>query len=131
MKRLKSKTMATIVLSAFAVMSFFLSPVQAASKVTDQKININTASAGELQQLPRIGEKVAQRIIDFREQHGNFQKIEEIMKVKGIGERMFANLKELITVGSGEEDASGKRGATSSPRLRTGVAFFIHLKQVS
>ncbi len=100
MKRLKSKTMATIVLSAFAVMSVFLSPVQAASKVTDQKININTASAVELQQLPRIGEKVAQRIIDFREQHGNFQKIEEIMKVKGIGERMFANLKELITVGS-------------------------------
>ena len=100
MKRLKSKTMATIVLSAFAVMSFFLPPVQAASKVADQKININTASAAELQQLPRIGEKVAQRIIDFRKEHGNFQKIEEIMKVKGIGERMFANLKELITVGS-------------------------------
>jgi len=100
MKRLKSKTMATIVLSAFAVMFFFLPSAQAASK-TDQKININTASATELQQLPRIGEKVAQRIIDFREQHGKFQKIEEIMKVKGIGERMFANLKELITVGSG------------------------------
>ena len=99
MKRLKSKTMATIVLSAFAVMSFFLPLVQAASK-TDQKININTASAAELQQLPRIGEKVAQRIIDFREQHGNFQKIEEIMKVRGIGENTFANLKELITVGS-------------------------------
>jgi len=100
MKRLKSKTMATIVLSAFAVMSFFLPLVQAAPK-TDQKININTASAAELQQLPRIGEKVAQRIIDFREQHGNFQKIEEIMKVRGIGESTFANLKELITVGSG------------------------------
>ncbi len=100
MKRLKSKTMATIVLSAFAVMSLFLSPIQSASNVTDQKININTASAAELQQLPRIGEKVAQRIIDFREEHGNFQKIEEIMKVSGIGERMFANLKELITVGS-------------------------------
>jgi len=100
MKRLKSKTMATIVLSAFAVMSFFLLPIQAASKVIDQKININTASAAELQQLPRIGEKVAQRIIDFREQHGNFQKIEEIMKVRGIGENTFANLKELITVGS-------------------------------
>jgi comEA protein len=99
MKRLKSKTMATIVLSAFAVMSFFLPPIQAASK-TDQKININTASAAELQQLPRIGEKVAQRIIDFREQHGNFQKIEEIMKVRGIGESTFENLKELITVGS-------------------------------
>ena len=101
MKRLKSKTMATIVLSAFAVMSFFLLPIQAASKVIDQKININTASAAELQQLPRIGEKVAQRIIDFREKHGNFQKIEEIMKVKGIGEKMFTSLKELITVGSG------------------------------
>jgi len=100
MKRLKSKTMATIVLSTFAVMCLLLSPVQAASKASNQKININTASATELQQLPRIGEKVAQRIIDFREEHGNFQKIEEIMKVKGIGERMFANLKELITVGS-------------------------------
>jgi len=66
----------------------------------DQKININTASQGELQELPRIGEVVAQRIIDFREKNGKFKKIEEIMKVRGVGEKIFANIKDLITVGS-------------------------------
>lgn len=63
-----------------------------------KKININTASLTELQELPRVGEKIAQRIIDFRKEHGNFKRIEEIMKVKGIGEKMFAELKEMITV---------------------------------
>ena len=63
-----------------------------------KKININTASVTELQALPRIGEKVAARIVDFRKENGNFKKIEELMKVKGIGEKTFANLKDLITV---------------------------------
>ena len=52
----------------------------------------------ELQELPRIGEKVAQRIIDFREKEGKFEKIEELMKFRGIGEKTFDKLKELITV---------------------------------
>lgn len=63
------------------------------------KININTASAAELQKLPRVGEKVAQRIVDFRAQNGKFKKIEEIMKVRGIGEKIFLQLKDMITVG--------------------------------
>ncbi|MQY61157.1 hypothetical protein GH153_04900, partial [bacterium] len=64
-----------------------------------KKININTASLVELQKLPRIGEKVGQRIIDFRKKNGRFRKVEEIMKVKGIGEKMFNRIKDLITVG--------------------------------
>jgi len=65
-----------------------------------EKININTASLAELQELPRIGEVVAKRIVDFREENGKFKRIEEIMKVKGIGEKTFMNIKDLITVGS-------------------------------
>jgi len=82
------------------VFSTFLSfQVQAASKAGEKKININTASLVELQKLPRIGEKVGQRIIDFRKKNGRFRKVEEIMKVKGIGEKMFNKIKGLITVG--------------------------------
>ncbi len=63
------------------------------------KVNINTATQAELESLPRIGPKVAQRIIEFRGQNGNFKKVEDLMKVKGIGEKIFAQLKDLITVG--------------------------------
>lgn len=72
--------------------------LQAHSETPDKKIDINTASVTELQKLPRIGEKVAQRIVDFRKEHGEFKKIEEIMKVKGIGERTFKLIKDLIVV---------------------------------
>ena len=63
------------------------------------KVNINTATQAELESLPRIGPKVAQRIIDYRTQNGNFKRVEDIMKVKGIGEKTFAQIKDLITVG--------------------------------
>jgi len=66
---------------------------------SQNKININTASISELQQLPRVGAKVAQRIVDYREKHGKFQRIEGIMKVQGIGEKTFEGLKDQITVG--------------------------------
>jgi len=63
------------------------------------KININTATLAELESLPRIGPKVAQRIIDYRTQNGPFKKVEDLMKVQGIGEKIFNQLKDRITVG--------------------------------
>lgn len=63
------------------------------------KIDLNTASAEELAELPGVGETLAQRIVDYRKTHGNFSKIEEIEKVKGIGEGKFSDFKDQITVG--------------------------------
>lgn len=83
---------------AAMVVVVFSAHVQAYTETSKKKIDINTASVTELQKLPRVGEKVAQRIIDFRKQHGDFKKIEEIMKVKGIGERTFKLIKDLIEV---------------------------------
>ena len=62
------------------------------------KININSASADELIQLPGIDEKIAEAIIAYREEYGEFGSIEEIMEVSGIGEGKFNNIKAYITV---------------------------------
>lgn len=61
-------------------------------------ININTATIEELTILPRIGPKIAARIIEYRSLHGNFTAKEDLTKVKGIGPKTFENLKDLITV---------------------------------
>jgi len=98
MPNLKMKGLAASLI--LGLIFFSLLPLGAQSKPESEKININTASATDLDKLPRIGPKVAQRIIDYRKEHGPFKKIEEIMKVKGIGEKTFARLKDLITVGA-------------------------------
>jgi comEA protein len=62
------------------------------------KININTAGRYELERLPGVGEATALKIIDFRSKNGAFKRIEDIMLVSGIGEKKFANMKELLTI---------------------------------
>jgi competence protein ComEA len=62
-------------------------------------VNLNTATTSQIATLPGIGEKAAQRIVEYREKNGGFKKIEELMNVKGIGEKSFLKLKPLVTVG--------------------------------
>ena len=62
------------------------------------KININTATYEELQEITGVGPVIAQNIIDYREVHGPFQMIEDIMNVSGIGEARFEEMKNEITV---------------------------------
>lgn len=66
--------------------------------VVDGKININSADAEQLDTLRGIGETMAQRIIKYREDNGPFETIEEIMKVSGIGESKFEDIKDFICV---------------------------------
>ena len=61
-------------------------------------VNLNSASVAQLQTLPGIGASTAQRIVEYRQKNGSFKKIEELMNVKGIGEKSFLKLKPLITV---------------------------------
>jgi competence protein ComEA len=61
-------------------------------------ININTASKEQLMTLPGIGEKVAGRIIEYREKNGSFSKTEDIMKISGIKEKLFSKIRDKITV---------------------------------
>ena len=66
--------------------------------ITNSKISINNASLEELQSLPGIGSKKAQDIIDYRNQNGPFQAIEDLLKIPGIGDNLFAQIKENITL---------------------------------
>jgi comEA protein len=68
-------------------------------------INLNTATMAELQQLPGIGARVANRIVEYREKKGAFKKIEELMNVQGIGEKSFLKLRAQISVGAKQEAA--------------------------
>jgi competence protein ComEA len=62
-------------------------------------ININIASVSELETLPGIGSKTAQKIVEYREKNGLFLSIEDIVNVSGIGPGTYIRIKDLITVG--------------------------------
>jgi competence protein ComEA len=61
-------------------------------------VNLNTATAADLQALPGVGAATARLIIEHREKNGGFKKIEELMNIKGIGEKSFLKLKPMVTV---------------------------------
>jgi competence protein ComEA len=70
-------------------------------------INLNTATQAQLESLPGVGAKAAQRILEYRQKNGSFKKIEDLMNVKGIGEKSFLRLKPLITVAGEKADRAG------------------------
>jgi competence protein ComEA len=72
-------------------------------------VNLNTATVTELMQLPRVGQRTAERILAFRKQHGGFQRPEELMNVKGIGEKSFAKLKPFLSTIPAPHPAAPKK----------------------
>jgi len=74
------------------------SPVAFSTELKPQRININTASAKELEKLPGIGQGLAERIIEHREKYGPFRRPEHLIVVRGISDRRFRALRDLVTV---------------------------------
>jgi competence protein ComEA len=91
-------------------------------------VNINTADNAQLALLPRVGAKAAQRIADYRKEHGNFRKTSDLMQVKGFGEKSFERLSAYVTVDgkttltakvhSKNPRKSSKKSATPTPAAR-------------
>ncbi len=74
------------------------SPRVSTGTTPQAKVNLNTATVEELDKLPGIGPALAQRIVDYRNQKGSFKKIEEVKNVKGIGDSLFNDIQDLVTV---------------------------------
>lgn len=73
------------------------------------KVNINTASAQQLGELPGVGAKLAARIVEYRQKSGGFKATQELMNVQGVGEKNFARLQPHLTVGT---DGAAKAAST-------------------
>ena len=71
---------------------------QKPNPATTEKINLNAASAEQLESLPGIGPVTAKRIVDHRAKVGKFKRIEEIINIKGIGEKKFETIKNQLTI---------------------------------
>jgi len=84
----------TLLIVVLAVAAF----VQVAAAGEPVKIDLNKASVQELMQIKGIGQAYAQRIVEYRENNGQFTQIEDIMKVKGIAKKLFESIKDMIVV---------------------------------
>ena len=78
--------------------------VRSAAKPATATVNVNTASAADFESLPGIGAKTAARIVEYRQKNGPFKKVEELMNVRGLGEKNFLKLKAQLTLGTAKAD---------------------------
>jgi competence protein ComEA len=67
-------------------------------------VNINTAPAEQLERLPGVGARTAARIVEYRQKNGGFKKVEELMNVRGIGEKTILRMKSQLTVAAAKAD---------------------------
>ena len=79
-------------------------PAKAATSETDSApVDINAADSEKLATLPGIGPSIAQRIVDYRKEHGPFKSVDELVNVRGVGEKLLAKLRDHVTVGGAKD----------------------------
>jgi competence protein ComEA len=110
MTRIVPAFLLVLVIGAAATAAQEASPA-AAGQAASAMLNLNTATIAQLEALPGIGRATADRIIEYRETSGGFKKIEDLMNVRGIGEKNFLRLKPLITVSPAAAPARPDRTA--------------------
>ncbi len=91
-----------VVWAVLLCLGLMLAPVavmaQKGKASSTEKVNLNTATAEQLQTLPGIGPAMAKRVIEYRTKVGKFTKIEELINVKGVGEKRFQKIKDRLVV---------------------------------
>ena len=106
----------SIVLIALVILSIAGSALaDTASAAPSGVVNLNTADAAQLSYLPRVGAKAAQRIIEYRTQHGAFHKTTDLMQVKGFGEKRYNQVSPYLTI-DGKTTLTAKISAPRKPR---------------
>lgn len=102
MNKLIRITCATLIIGAFMTTYSHannnVNTIGQTKQVDSSLLNVNFATLQQLQALPGIGKKKAQAIIDYRENHGRFVKLDDLAKVKGIGKKLVSKLANRITI---------------------------------
>jgi competence protein ComEA len=100
---------AAVAVAAADVSAFQAKPAKAkAAATTAAPLNLNTATLADLEALPGVGASTAKLIIEHRQKTGGFKKVEELMNIKGIGEKSFLKLKSLVTVAPEKTDKADR-----------------------
>ena len=102
MRRQSLLFVGAVLVFAFAVLAFAPGTARGAAPqaaAPGEKVNINTAGVDELVALPGIGRAYAERIVEYRQKNGPFKKVEDILNVRGIGEKTFERIRDRLTIG--------------------------------
>jgi competence protein ComEA len=106
--------MRTVFAGALALIAVLLTSPLVSARQADKSastataaINLNSATLEQLEALPGVGPKTAQLILEYRQKSGGFKKVEELMNIKGIGEKSFLKLKPMVVVTAKPEKSGG------------------------
>jgi competence protein ComEA len=102
------RIVATGLALVFALVASTGLAIAAGKPAPSGKVNINTATAQQLTVLPGVGEKLAARIVDYRQKSGGFKNVSELMNVQGIGEKNLAKIQAFLTTGESAKPTASK-----------------------